>query len=96
MLEKIKIMLGLDETKDELLKLLVDDAIEEVVNYCNLTTYPEKLNSTVIKMVIQNYNRLGSEGISSQSFSGVSESFIDGYTADIIMVLNKNRKVRFL
>jgi len=97
MLERIKLMLGLaDTTKDSLIAMLAEDAIVEVTDYCNMAVYDVKLDSTVAKMVIQNYNRVKVQGISSQSFSGVSESYVNGYTIDIMNVLNKNRRVRFL
>ena len=97
MLERIKLMLGLaDTTKDVLLAMLAEDAIVEVTDYCNMAIYDVKLDSTVAKMVIQNYNRISIQGISSESFSGVSESYVNGYTLDVMNVLNKNRRVRFL
>lgn len=97
MLERIKLMLGLaDTTKDSLIAMLAEDAIVEVTDYCNMAVYDVKLDSTVAKMVIQNYNRVKVQGISSQSFSGVSESYVNGYTIDVMNVLNKNRRVRFL
>lgn len=44
---------------------------------------------TVLKL-----NRLNSEGLASQSYSGVSESYVDGYGADVMRVLNRKRKIR--
>lgn len=98
MLDKIKVLLGLsgDTAKDNLIEVLIEQAKEEAVNHCHLPEYIEALNSTVIKMVVQDYNRLGNEGITSQGYSGVSESFVDGYSKDVIAALNKHRKVRFL
>lgn len=97
MLERIKLMLGLaDTTKDILLAMLIEDAEVEVTDYCNMAIYDVKLDSTITKMVIQNYNKGITQGIASESFSGVSESYINGYTADVIAMLNKNRKVKFI
>lgn len=97
-LEKIKLILFPTEnyTKDELLTMLIDDAKIEAVDYCNLSIYDVKLDSTLVKMVIQNYNKSITQGIASESFSGVSESYINGYTSDVISLLNKNRKVKFI
>ena len=97
MLEKVKLMLGIaDTTKDALIEMLAEDAMVEVTGYCNMNLYDTKLDSTVAKMVIQNYNRASIQGIASESFSGVSESYVNGYTIDVMNVLNKNRRVRFL
>lgn len=99
MRKRLKSMLGIelsDTTRDELLDYLVDDAINEIITYCNLKSYDEKLNSIVIKMVLQNYNKVKIQGITSHSYSGVSESYTDGYTADVMAQMNKHRRVRFL
>nr|DAR99050.1 MAG TPA: PORTAL PROTEIN, 15 PROTEIN, HEAD PROTEIN, VIRAL INFECTION, TAILED.2A [Caudoviricetes sp.] len=39
-------------------------------------------------------NRINAEGLSSQSYSGNSESYIDGYPADILAALNRKRKIK--
>ena len=97
-LEKIKLILFPTEnyTKDNVLTMLIDDAKIEAVDYCNLSIYDVKLDSTLVKMVIQTYNKSIAQGIASESFSGVSESYINGYSADVIAMLNKNRKVKFI
>jgi len=94
-LDKVKLILGISD-KDVLLTLLIGDCKSEVLDYCNLIAYDTKLDSTVVKMVVQNYNKSKIQGISSESFSGVSQSYINGYTSDVIAILNKNRKVKFL
>lgn len=96
---KIKLLLGIalnDITKDNLLTMLIDDAIEEVINYCNLKQYNTNLDSIVVKMVTQNYSKISNQGLSSQSYSGVSETYVDGYSADLVAQLNKNRRVKCL
>jgi hypothetical protein len=85
-----------DATNKNIIVQLMSGAMLEATDYCNLLTYDIKLDSTVVKMVIQQYNKLKTEGISSQSYSGVSETFIDGYSKDVMDMLNRFRKVRFL
>ena len=41
-------------------------------------------------------NRINTEGLASQGYSGVSESYIDGYPAEIQAVLNRKRKIKTL
>ena len=97
--ERIKMLLGIDvadTSKDVLIDYLIEDAIDEVVLYCNLKSYEVRLNSIVIKMVLQNYNKAKIQGITSQTYSGVSETYTDGYTQDIMTQLNQNRRVKFL
>lgn len=96
MLEKIKICLTNNTYTDDLINLFIDDTTKEVKIYCNREDIDIELESIIRKIVIIKLNRINSEGLSSQSFSGVSESFIDGYPQDIIAVLNRKRKLKTL
>ena len=96
MLEKIKICLTNNTYTDDLINLFIDDTTKEVKIYCNREDIDVELESIIRKIVIIKLNRMNSEGLSSQSYSGVSESFIDGYPQDIISVLNRKRKLKTL
>lgn len=96
MLEKIKICLTNNIYTDDLINLFIDDTTKEVKIYCNREDIDVELESIIRRIVIIKLNRMNSEGLSSQSFSGVSESFIDGYPQDIISVLNRKRKLKTL
>jgi len=95
LLDRVNLLLGIND-KDVLMQIFIEDAQTEVIDYCNLSTYNVKFDGTVAKMVIQNYNKSKIQGIISESFSGVSQSYIDGYTNDVKQFLNKNRKARFI
>lgn len=95
LLNKIKILLGIpstDTAQDELLMLLIEMAQDEAVGYCRLGRYIEKLNPAVTQMVIERYNRIGAEGITSAATSGISESYIDGYSKQIYSLLDRYRR----
>lgn len=97
MLEILKAMLGISDTsKDTLLGYLIDNAEAFAVSYCGLSEYTTALDSVVIKMVLEDYNKLGSEGINSKSFSGLSESYTEDYSAAIYTILKRNRRARFI
>ena len=96
MLEKIKLCLTNNTYTDELINLFIEDTTKEVKIYCNREDIDVELESVIRKIVIIKLNRINSEGLSSQSYSGVSESFIDGYPQDIIAVLNRKRKLKTL
>ena len=97
MLDKIKILLGItDDSKDELLSILISIAKDEAIDFCNLEDYTSKLDSAVIQMVIEKYNRLGSEGTLSQSASGASASYDSFYSDKVVRMLNKFRKVKMV
>ncbi len=96
LLTKVKTYLGIaDTSKDAVLQLLIDDAAAYAVNYCDLSVYDSQLDSAVFRMVLQDYTRLGSQGIAAQSYSGASEQYLNGYSEDIHALLRKYRKVKF-
>lgn len=97
MLEKIKLLLSIsDDAADELLNTLIAMCKEEAYIYCNLLEYDDKLDFIVVSMVIEKYNRMGSEGTLSQSSSGVSASYDSFYSDKIVRMLNKFRKVKMV
>lgn len=94
MLERIKLLLNItDGSKDALLGELITDAEEFAVNYTRNAAAMESLKATIIAMVIYAYNRLGSEGVTSESYSGVSFAYTAGYSDDIMKQLRRFRKV---
>lgn len=96
MLDKIKVCLSNNTYTDDLINLFIEDTITEVKVYCNREDIDTELESAIRRIVIIKLNRINSEGLSSQSFSGVSESFIDGYPQDIVSILNRKRKLKTL
>ena len=95
MLDKIKLLLSMaDDTADDLLNTLISMCKEEAYIYCNLPEYSEKLDNIVVCMVIERYNRIGSEGSTSQSASGISATYDSFYSEKIVKMLNKHRRVR--
>lgn len=95
MINEIKIMLGerASNYSDELISLCYKRALAEVEDYTQREA-DEKLEMLADDIAILKLNRIGTEGLSSESYSGVSESFIDGYPADIQKRLNKLRQIK--
>lgn len=97
MLEKIKLLLGLSgDQEDELIMTLISLCKDEAYVYCNLPEYDSKLDYIIIQMVIERYNRMGSEGAESQSTDGISTSYTNFYSDKVVKLLNKNRKVKMI
>ncbi|MBR5823795.1 MAG: phage head-tail connector protein [Paludibacteraceae bacterium] len=97
MIEEIKLLLGdaASNYSDLQIGLCLKMALAEVEGYCNRTLDYE-LEIIAQKIAVIKLNRLNTEGLSGQSYSGVSENYIDGYPADILAVLNRKRKVKML
>ena len=97
MLEEVKIMLGnaAENYSDAQIVLALKQAVAEVEAYCRRNLDSE-LEIIAERIAIIKLNRLNSEGLASQSYSGVSESYVDGYPADITAVLNRKRKIKVM
>jgi len=97
MLDRIKVLLGIiDDSKDAILNILIEEAISEALVLTDIALYDIKLDSIVCRMTIFKYNRMGQDGLLSQSYSGASESYTEGYPEDIKGILRGFRKVKFL
>lgn len=97
MIEEIKLMLGEAAANytDAQIGLAYRLALMEVEEYCKRDA-DATLELIAEQIAIIKLNRIGTEGLAQQSYSGVSESYIDGYPAEIVAVLNRKRKVKFL
>ena len=95
MLEEIKTLLGdaAANYSDAQIGLCLKMALAEVQAYCNRELDLE-LEIVAQRIAIIKLNKLNAEGLSSQSYSGVSESYIDGYPADIMAVLKRKRRMK--
>lgn len=93
--EKVNALIGPSAArKATLIDTLIEMTTEEAINYCNLEEYTTKLDNAVVGMVVERYNKVGSEGILNTSASDVKESYINGYSESTINLLNKSRKVK--
>lgn len=97
MINDIKILLGEASTNysDELIGLCAKQALAEVEAFCNRKVDYE-LEQIAIRIAIIKLNRINTEGLASQTFSGTSESYVDGYPADILAILKRKRRVKVI
>lgn len=97
MLEELKILLGAaaDNYTEAQLGLAIKLAIAEVEDYCG-RELDYSLELIALRMAVIKLNRANTEGLASQAYSGISETYIDGYPADIQAVLNRKRKIRVI
>ena len=97
MIEEIKILLGdrASNYTDAQIVLALKLALAEIEDYCGRDV-DMALELAAEQIAVIKLNRMGTEGLASQSFSGVNESFIDGYPAEIQKLLNRKRKLKAL
>ena len=97
MIDEIKLLLGdaAANYSEAQINLALKMAISEVEEYCNREV-DAALELVAEKIAVIKLNRINTEGLASQSYSGVSESYIDGYPQEITAVLNRKRKIKTL
>lgn len=97
MIEEIKLLLGdaAGNFSEDLIGLCAKRALAEVEAYCRRELDYE-LEEIAVEIAVIKLNRLNTEGLASQSYSGVNESYIDGYPAHILAMLNRKRKIKVI
>ena len=95
MIEEIKLLLGASAANytDAQIGLAYKMAVAEAEAYCKREA-DSVMELVAEKMAVVKLSRTGTEGLASQSFSGVSESYLDGYPSEIINILNSKRKIK--
>lgn len=95
-LESVKLRPGISTLNEGLLKDFIEDTFSEVGEYINLmegVDMPVGCISIVKDLVVIKGNKLGSEGISSDSHEGISQSYIDGMPKEIKAKLRRYRRL---
>ena len=78
LVNRIKVLLGVTEN-DELINEIIELTKDKILNYINETELPNELEFVLVELAIQRYNRIGSEGIASESVDGKSVSYDDDF-----------------
>ena len=101
LLNRIKTLLNC-EGNEELITEIVNITEAKILNYINATEMPCELEFVLIELSIQRFNRIGSEGIASESIDGKNVSYEDNfesckqYLDDYIFRNNKNKGFKLL
>jgi hypothetical protein len=107
MLEKLKTLLGLtdDDSRDDILTLIINSATARLKLLIGGIEPPEELEHIIIDVAAARFNKIGSEGLSSHSLEGESQTFanneFDGFMSEIQAFLDSQKessrgKVRFI
>lgn len=101
-IQKVKLLQGIkDNNKDEVLEIFFDIVLDEIIEFIGFDIALEKISqSLLVKMINFKYSRQGTETLASYNYSGVSETFLEGYPEDIKQSLESlkktNKKARFI
>lgn len=90
MLNNLKLLLGIDKndtSRDDLLKLIIQNTTARLKILLGGIEPPEELNHIILDVAVIRYNRIGSEGLSGHTVEGESMNFADddfaGYATEI-------------
>ena len=96
LLNRIKTLLQINDN-DELIYEIIEITKEKILNYINEKELPKELEFILVELSIERYNRIGSEGIASESVDGKSVSYEDdfeNYKQDLKNYMNKKNNSR--
>lgn len=89
-IDTLKTILQIDYDQDILLDALIEQCTQE---YLDRTHQREADESIVNAMVIEKFNRLGSEGIQSIGYSGISESYTSDYSEAVQKLIRSKTRL---
>ena len=93
LLDRLKERLDENELSDDKLQAIIDDVTLEVLADTNQSKLNAQLESAVISLSVIAVNRLGTEGLASEGYSGVSTSYLDEVPPRVVSILNANRRL---
>lgn len=77
---------------EDLLALLLNNARQDVMNYCHIQDFPDSIESTLLEMVEENINKLGAQGYQSENTGGNSITYLTDYSDKVYKVLNRYKR----
>ena len=80
MLEELKLFFGIDADnteQDSLITSIISKTTQRLKNKLGGIDPPTELDYIVFEVAVKRYNRIGAEGMASQSIEGKSETFRD-------------------
>lgn len=93
LLGRLKARLDENELSDGKLQAIIDDVTLEVLADTNQSKLNAQLESAVISLSVIAVNRIGTEGLASEGYSGVSTSYLDDVPPRVASILNANRRL---
>lgn len=83
MLERIKTLLGIEDTlQDDVLDIIIENVSKHLLSKLkrvnkSITEVPDELDYIIEEIAIRRYNRIGTEGMRSESVEGHNVTFYD-------------------
>ena len=76
-LDDIKVLLSLtdDDSQDELLEILYDNAVSTILLFLGINDMPRELSFIAEQMTVVKYRRVGAEGINTEKIDVLSTKY---------------------
>lgn len=94
MLEKVKRRIEDTDITDELIQDLIDESEIEVLEDTNRDKLIPALETVVVGLTVIKINRLGTEGVASEGYSGVSTGYLNELPDNFLRTLNNKRQLK--
>ena len=88
MLERLRMILNVKD-QDELLTEILTLAVEKITTYLGEQSVPTQFEWIILELAVQRFNRIGSEGMSSESVDGNQNTYIDDELTPFYMFLDE-------
>ena len=90
-LDNIKVLLSLtdDSSQDELLTVLLNNAVSTIILYLGVEDIPDELTFIAEQMTVIKYRRIGAEGIDTEKIDVLSTKYIADDLKPFISMLDR-------
>lgn len=104
LLNRVKVLLGItNNDNEELLREIIEITKSKILNYVNESELPNELEFVLVELAIKRFNRIGSEGFTSETVDGKTMSYEDSefegykkYLDDYICKNNINKGFKLI
>lgn len=102
--QTIQTILGVASTDTEeiaLVDILIEQSTAKICAYINASLVPAELNFIIIELTIERYNKIGAEGLASESIEGIQYSYantfdLEPYTTYLDRYVSKSSGFKFI
>lgn len=104
LLNRVKVLLGItNNDNEELLREIIEITKSKILSYINEIEIPTELEFVLVELSIKRFNRIGSEGFTSETVDGKTMSYEDSefegyekYLDDYICKNNINKGFKLI
>ena len=104
LLNRVKVLLGItNNDNEELLREIIEITKSKILSYINENEIPTELEFVLVELAIKRFNRIGSEGFTSETVDGKTMSYEDSefegyekYLDDYICKNNINKGFKLI